>query len=137
MSDSRDPRPAPERIHHLAVAAEWDAAVARGGPYERSTIDASLAEEGFIHCSLAEQVRGTADRYYQGRRDILLLTIDTAKVGAPVVVEDLLGRGTAFPHIYGPLPLDAVISATPVPLGADGRLDLDAVLPPNDEPPGR
>ncbi len=133
MSDLGGAQPVPERIHHLAIAAEWDAAVARGGSYERSTVDTSLADEGFIHCSLAEQVRGTADRYYRDRDDVVLLTIDTTKVGSPVVVEDLFDRGTALPHIYGPLPLGAVVDATPVPLGADGRLDIDAVLAP---PPG-
>ena len=128
MSPSAEPSSVPERIHHLAVAAEWEAAVERGGPYERSTIETSLAEEGFIHCSLAEQVQGTADRYYWNRADVLLLTIDTAEVGSPVVVEDLFDRGAAFPHLYGPLPLAAVVSATPVPVGPDGRLDIAAAL---------
>ena len=123
-----DETPVPDRVHHLAVMAEWEAAAARGGPYERSTIDTSLAEEGFIHCSLAEQVQGTADRYYRNRDDVLLLTIDTTKVGSRLVVEDLADRGTAFPHLYGPLPLGAVISATPVPLGPDGRLDIGTAL---------
>jgi glutathione S-transferase len=110
-------------IHHLALRAAWDAAVA-AGEYRRSTIDRSLEEEGFIHCSFAAQVPATADRYYQGRDDVLLLTIDPDLVDSELRIEDLSGRGEAFPHIYGPLPIAAVVRVEPVPLGDDGRLRL-------------
>lgn len=94
-------------IHHLALRAEWDDAVAAGGPYRRSTIGRSLDEEGFIHCSFAEQVDQTAALYYAGRDDVLLLTIETDRLAAEVRVEG------GFPHIYGELPLDAVVEVTP------------------------
>lgn len=107
---------------HLAVGEEWERA--RGaGSYERSTIDASLQEEGFIHCSFPHQVQATADRYYRGRNDIVLLRIDPARLGADVVVEEA-SSGERFPHVYGPIPVEAVTSVEPVPMGADGRLDL-------------
>ena len=67
----------------------------------------SLAEQGFIHCSFADQVRATADRYYKGRDDIVLLEIDRHKLAAPLKVED------GFPHIYGALNRDAVVAVTP------------------------
>jgi glutathione S-transferase len=110
---------------HLAVASEWERARAAGA-YDRSTIDTSLAEEGFIHCSFAHQVQATADRYYRGRDDIVLLAIDPARIDAEVLVEEA-ASGERFPHVYGPIPVDAVVSARPVPLGTDGRLDLDAL----------
>jgi uncharacterized protein (DUF952 family) len=91
-------------IYHLALRDEWAAAVAAGGPYQRSTVGRSLEEEGFIHCSFAEQVDDTAARYYAGRDDVVLLTIDPKHLDAEVIVED------GFPHIYGPLPHDAVVS---------------------------
>ena len=97
-----EPRP----IFHLAVRAHWDAAVA-AGEYRRSTVDRTLDEEGFIHCSFAEQVQGTAERYYGDVDDVVLLTIDPTKTGADVRVEN------GFPHIYGPLPVDAVVEARP------------------------
>jgi uncharacterized protein (DUF952 family) len=95
------------RIYHLAIASEWEAAVAAGGPYDRSTVGVSLAEQGFIHCSFAEQVEATAAFFYADRDDVLLLTIDPSALGAEVRVED------GFPHLYGPLPLVAVVSAAP------------------------
>lgn len=98
-----------EPIFHLAVRAHWDEAVTSGGRYRRSTVDKSLDEEGFIHCSFAHQVANTAERHYAGRNDILLLTIDPAKVGAEIKVEN------GFPHIYGPLPIDAVREVRPYP----------------------
>lgn len=107
---------------HLAVSAEWERARAAGS-YERSTIDSSLQEEGFIHCSFPEQVQATADRYYRGRDDIVLLRIDAARLDVDVVVEQA-SNGEGFPHVYGPIPVGAVTVAEPVPVGPDGRLDL-------------
>jgi uncharacterized protein (DUF952 family) len=94
-------------IYHLALQAEWNEAVARGGPYERSTIGRSLEDEGFIHCSHEQQVEQTARLYYAGRDDVVVLTIDTSRLDAEVKVEG------GFPHIYGPLPLDAVVDVRP------------------------
>lgn len=96
-------------IHHLALQAEWDEAVARKGPYLRSTIGRSLADEGFIHCSYDGQVEQTAALFYAHRDDVLVLTIDTNRLDVDVRVED------GFPHIYGPLPLDAVVDVRPRP----------------------
>jgi glutathione S-transferase len=115
-------RVVPGPLLHLAVATEWERAEA-AGTYERSTIDTSLEEEGYIHCSFPEQVQATADRYYRGRDDIVLLRIDPARLGVEVVVEEARS-GEGFPHVYGPIPVDAVTAAQPVPMGPDGRLDL-------------
>lgn len=115
----------PGGLLHLAVAAEWERAQ-RSGTYERSTIDTSLAEEGFVHCSFPHQVQGTADRYYRGRDDIVLLRIDADRVAAEVRVESA-SDGDGYPHVYGPIPVDAVTSAVPVPMAADGRLDLEGL----------
>jgi glutathione S-transferase len=117
-----DPDPLPAELLHLAVAAEWERARSAGA-YERSTIDTSLEEEGFIHCSFPHQVQATADRYYRGRDDIVLLRVDPTRVDAEVVVEES-SSGERFPHVYGPIPVSAVVSAEPVPMGPDGRLDL-------------
>lgn len=90
-------------IFHLALSEHWrpDASV-----YLRSTVDKALEEEGFIHCSFADQVDATRSRFYPGRDDVVLLAIDIASVGSEIKVEG------GFPHIYGPFPVDAVISAT-------------------------
>ncbi|HEX4902126.1 MAG TPA: DUF952 domain-containing protein [Acidimicrobiales bacterium] len=115
-------------LFHLALAPEWERA-RHAGSYDRSTIDRSLAEEGFIHCSFAEQVQATADRFYRGRGDVVLLRIDPHRLDAPVREEVAPGTGQAFPHVYGPIDLVAVEAADPVPVGADGRLDVSGLLP--------
>ena len=112
----------PGPLLHLAVSEEWERARS-AGTYERSTIDTSLAEEGFIHCSFRDQVQATADRYYRGRDDIVLLRIDADRLGVDVVVEEATS-GERFPHVYGPIPVEAVTSVESVPIGPDGRLDL-------------
>jgi glutathione S-transferase len=104
------------RLFHLALADEWAAVLTSGADYRRSTIDSSLEEEGFIHASFAHQVQGTADRYYRDRPDVVLLQIDRAALPVEVRVEH------GFPHLYGPLPVAAVVRADPVPLEPDGRL---------------
>jgi uncharacterized protein (DUF952 family) len=119
----------PAVLFHLALAGDWTPTRASGGPYRRSTIGRSLEEEGFVHCSFAGQVAGVADRFYRGRDDVVLLEIDPARLGAEVRVEDLVGAGERFPHVYGPVPVAAVVRATPVPRGPDGRLVFDDLLP--------
>lgn len=104
-------------LMHLTRRADWDAAVAAGS-YELSTRDRTLAEEGFIHTSLPHQVRATAERFYADADDLVLLRIDPARVPAEIKVEG------GFPHIYGPLPVAAVTSVTPVTRDAAGRFEL-------------
>lgn len=122
MTDDAD-RP----LFHLAVRAEWERAL-EAGEYRRSTIDTTLEEEGFLHASFAEQVQGVADRYYRDRDDIVLLRVDPSRLDVEVRVEDLGGRGESYPHLYGPLPTEAVVAVTAVPLGADGRLGIDGLV---------
>jgi len=105
-------------LYHLAVRAEWERAQA-AGEYWRSTIEKSLEEEGFIHFSFAHQVQGSADRFYRGRDDIVLLVIDPGRLESEVRVE---GEKEQFPHLYGPLPVAAVIATHDVPIDREGRL---------------
>jgi uncharacterized protein (DUF952 family) len=101
-------------ILHVALRDEWQEAVDRGGPYERSTVGRSLAEEGFIHCSFPEQLGPTLQRFYRDRDDVVVLHIDPGLTGAELRVEDMYDSGTAFPHLYGPVPLAAVVDVRPV-----------------------
>ncbi|HZA76715.1 MAG TPA: DUF952 domain-containing protein [Acidimicrobiales bacterium] len=118
----------PSRIYHLALRDEWQQARDGGAAYRRSTLGRSLEDEGYIHCSFANQVQAIADLVYRGRRDIVLLEIDPARLRAEVRVEALDGGEQAFPHIYAPLPVEAVVVATGVPVGADGRLIVETLL---------
>jgi len=92
-----------EPIFHIALAEHWEAAKA-AGQYTESTRGRTLAEEGFIHCSYTGQVSGVADYAFADvTTPLVLLTIDPARVAPEIKVEG------GFPHIYGPLQLDAVI----------------------------
>jgi glutathione S-transferase len=101
--------------------------VASGGPYTRSTRGVSLAEQGYIHCSRAPQVQRVADAFYGGVA-VVLLVIDPARLDVEVRDEDVPGQPEPFPHLYGPLALDAVVAAEPVRRGDDGRLELAPLL---------
>ena len=97
------------RIFHITTRAAWDDAQAAGS----YTAD-SLQTEGFIHCSQAEQVAWVANTRFRGRTDLVLLHVDETAVGAEVRRENLEGGTTLFPHIYGPLPVRAVMGVTPM-----------------------
>ena len=117
-------RPLEPRIYHLALSAEWHAA----GGYETSTRGVSLADQGYTHCSFADQVQRIADLFYTDRDDVILLTIDPALLSAPVRVEQV--GDAAFPHVYGPIDRAAVVRAEPVSRGTDGRLAAERLAIP-------
>ena len=101
-------------IFHIASAEAWATAQAADA-YRGDT----LAIEGFIHCSRAEQVERVANAFYAGRTDLVLLRIDRARVTPEV--RDEPSDGDLFPHIYGALNLDAVVEVMPFVPSADGR----------------
>ena len=91
-------------IYHVVSRKNWEMAVQQGF-YEAE----SLAKEGFIHTSKAEQVEGVLDRYYKDQSDLLLLHIDENKLTSVFIYEFSASVNEEFPHIYGRLNLDAVI----------------------------
>lgn len=105
-------------LFHLADRQQWEAAEA-AGRYEISTRGKTLQEVGFIHCSLRHQLRPVAEAVFADADDLVLLVIDGDLVDVPIRYE-----GPDYPHLYGPLPVDAVVSAVPVHRDAAGRLDL-------------
>jgi uncharacterized protein (DUF952 family) len=114
-------RPMEPAIYHLALAADWQAVAGGGGEYTTSTLGVSLTDQGFIHCSFADQVQQIADLLYAGRSDVVLLTIDPARVSAPILLEQV-GPDT-FPHVYGALEATAVTAVRLLAVGPGGRLD--------------
>lgn len=108
------------RILHMTSESAWANAQATG----EYTAD-SLATEGFIHCSEPQQVIWVANMRFRDRPDLVLLDIDIARLTAPLTYENLEGGDQQFPHIYGPLTLDAVRRATPFPPNASGGFDHD------------
>ncbi len=92
-------------IYHLTTRNEWDRARAEGA-YRAASLDA----EGFIHASTASQVEGSANRFFPGRLGIVLLVIAVARVRVPIRWEASSHSEHPFPHLDGPLNLDAVRS---------------------------
>ena len=109
-----DPDEQPRLIYHVALERDWiDARSA--GEYRVSTRGATLDEVGYIHASFAHQVPGVGTAIYGQETDALVvLAIDTSRLGSPVKVENLEGGTERFPHIYGPLPTSAVVDVFPV-----------------------
>ena len=113
---ARAPWRSPGWLYHLALGPEWQAA-RTDGVYRRSTRGRSLEEVGFIHLSNAHQVEATAALFYGDlpAGAVSLLTIDPQRLAAAAleVRFEQAGGGEPFPHLYGPLPLGAVLRAEP------------------------
>ncbi len=97
------------RLFHIALISDWELA-RQEGVYRMSTLGKRLDQEGFIHLSFADQVKMVADHTYRGRADLLLLEIDEARLNAPVRLEAVADADQPFPHLYGELALDAVLT---------------------------
>jgi uncharacterized protein (DUF952 family) len=115
-------------IFHIVSKQDWQNAL-RAGSHEPP----SVKSEGFVHCSTRGQTTDTANRFFRGRRDLVLLCIEPERLGAqlrferPADVSDARA-GELFPHVYGPINLDAVVQAVEFPCVADGTFRLpDAV----------
>ncbi|WP_260859974.1 DUF952 domain-containing protein [Streptomyces cupreus] len=102
-------------IVHLTERSLWEEARARG-TYEMSTRGKTLQEEGFIHCSTRAQLPPVAAFVYgdyDGPDELVLLVIDPARLDAPLKYEAMKPGGEEFPHVYGPIPVDAVVGVEP------------------------
>jgi uncharacterized protein (DUF952 family) len=112
-------------IFHLAAQKEWERAGSTG-----AYTTASLNDDDFIGCATATQHAAVANAGFAGRTDLVLLLIDTDKLTSPIRFERPDADGDAFPHVYGPLNLEAVFEVTPYRPGPDGR------FPPHEEASG-
>jgi uncharacterized protein (DUF952 family) len=112
---------APDLLLHLIEPHEWRAALDTG-----SVRPPSLESVGFVHLSAPEQVHLPAQALFPGRRDLLLLVVDPARLTDPVRFEPgVPGDPDAmrFPHLYGPLPTAAVVAVVPYVPGVEPTLD--------------
>jgi len=103
------------RIYKIVGAQEWRAALA-SGVFAGSAVDLA---DGYIHFSDAAQAPETAAKWFSRAPDLILVAVETAALGAALKWEPSRG-GQSFPHLYAPLPLEAVLWAKPLPLGPDG-----------------
>jgi uncharacterized protein (DUF952 family) len=114
-------------IYHITSRAAWNEAQDRG-EYRTE----SLETEGFIHCSTEEQVVPVAQKFYAGQHDLLLLVIEPALLESDLKWEPPsegtpppgVSEGDLFPHIYGPINLDAVVKVFDLEISPDGKYSL-------------
>jgi uncharacterized protein (DUF952 family) len=102
-------------IYKIMPAVIWETAK-KDGVFRGSEVD---LRDGFIHFSTASQALETAAKHFAGQRDLILLYVDTERLGENLKWEPSRG-GALFPHLYGDLALAAVTKFVPLPLGADG-----------------
>lgn len=111
--------PKPDFLLHLCGRSDWDDAQVGG-----QLCPASLAEVGFVHLSAPYQVHLPANRLFAGRTDLVLLKIDPSRLAAPLRWEPGVPtdpESMVFPHLYGPLPVEAVVEVTTYTPDPDGR----------------
>ncbi len=105
-----DPAAIDQPLFHCAMPDDWAAAFQTGG-YTMSTRGMTLDEVGFVHLSTRAQVEGVANRFYADVEQLVLLTIDQEKVPSEIRWESPAPDvDELFPHVYGPLPIAAVVS---------------------------
>jgi len=114
-------------IYHITSRLAWDEARKRGA-YRAE----SLETESFIHCSTEQQVVPVAEKYYKGQDGLLLLVIEPDRLtsdlkweppteGAPPAG---VPEGALFPHIYGPINLEAVVRVFDLQSQPDGKYNF-------------
>jgi uncharacterized protein (DUF952 family) len=117
-------------IYHITSRTAWAEARARGDYRSES-----LETEGFIHCSTETQVVQVAENFYKGARDLLLLVIEPACLTSDLRWEAPSGgtpppgvpEGDLFPHVYGPINLDAVVQVVDMQSNPDGKFSPPAL----------
>jgi len=103
------------RIYKILPRAEWTAAQAVG-VFKGSAVDLA---DGYTHFSTAAQAQETARRHFAGQEDLVVLEVEAEELGPSLIWEPSRG-GELFPHLYGALAVDKVVSVTDAPLGEDG-----------------
>lgn len=112
-------------IYHITKIEDWEKAK-QSGMYTAP----SLEKEGFIHCSLVHQIPPVANFNFRGQQGLVLLEIDESKLLHKVKFEDLYGEGKDYPHLYGPLNVEAVLRVAAFPPQADGTFLLPSLFSP-------
>ena len=103
-------------VYKICTAANWREAE-QAGAFHGAGVDLT---DGYIHLSAPGQVVETAERHFAGQRDLMLVAVDSTALRAALKWE-AARDGALFPHLYGPLSLDAVVWTKPLPLDRDGR----------------
>ncbi|WP_129688179.1 DUF952 domain-containing protein [Gottfriedia acidiceleris] len=106
-------------ILHIIGNKDWQNAN-NSGEYSPD----SLNNEGFIHCSTLKQTVEIANLFFKGATDLKILCINEEITKSKIVYEDTENFGQLFPHIYGPLNLDAVFKVVDLNSDENGQFIL-------------
>ena len=119
----------PRTLLHIIGRDEWAAVLELGRPHAAP----GQGEVGFMHLSTPNVVLIPANHFYAGRDDLVLLVIDEHRLSAELRWEEGVPPvgDLRFPHLYGPLDLDAVVDVIDFPVGPDGSFDLPEALEPD------
>lgn len=112
-------------IFHICTLKAWKEAESQG-IYSGTEDD---DRDGFIHFSAREQAPAVAARYRAGQTGLVMLEVDTSQLG-PVLKWESSAAGDLFPHLYGALPLSAVLRVHDLPLDTQGRHVFPPGFPP-------
>lgn len=111
-------------IYHITSRKAWREAQQRGD-YRAENFE----KDGFIHCSTGAQVLPVAEKYYAGQRSLIVLVIDPERLSSDLRWEPPAGgapppgvsEGEQFPHVYGPINLDAIVRVLDLETNPDGK----------------
>ena len=113
-------------IFHITTRKDWEAAQTKG-----EYIAGSLGAEGFIHCSTLAQVLPVAEKYYKGQGGLVLLIIEPTLLSSELKWEPPSGgtpagvtEGDQFPHVYGPINLNAVVNVVDFVFDSNGTFQI-------------
>ena len=117
-------------IYHITSRTEWNEALQRG-EFRADTLET----EGFIHCSTKTQILPVAEKYYKGQQDLVLFEINPSLLSSDLRWEPPSGgapppgvpEGEFFPHIYGPINLDAIVNVYDLESNPDGNYKLPSI----------
>ncbi len=98
-------------IFKICSVREWDEACEKG-VYTGSSDD---LRDGFIHFSSWEQLRGTYEKYFADQINLVIISVDTARLKADTLKWETSRNGEKFPHLYNDLNLDAVVKVEELP----------------------
>jgi uncharacterized protein (DUF952 family) len=119
------------RVFHITTRSAW-----RDSEQKGQYVAPSLSTEGFIHNSTLSQVLPVAEKFYRGQTGLVLLVIDPARLTSILKWEPPsdgtpppgVPAGEAFPHIYGPINLEAVLEVLDFQADSSGRFQLPSSL---------
>ena len=107
-------------VYKICTKSEWQEVENKG----QLTGSKNDLEDGFIHFSGEDQVKGTLRKFYPNQKDIILLKVDTLKLDH--LLWEQASDGNMFPHLYSVLDMSNVVDEFEITLGDDGSHNLPA-----------